>query len=187
MTGLSLMLVELVGKRLETSAQTFPKLRRLAVLWYREGNISFNEIRNASQPFGFNPFSLEVAHPEDFDRVFALASREQVEGLFTATSSFLGTHRKRIIDFAAKNRLPAAYFQEAFVEEGGLMSYAANIKSSFRHAATFVDKILKGAKPADLPVEQPRKFELWFNLKTAKQIGVTIPPNVLARADRVIK
>jgi putative ABC transport system substrate-binding protein len=186
-TGISTMGVELSDKRLELFRETFPKLRRLAVLWFREGNVDFQEIRNAAQPFGFNSISLEVARPEDFDRAFTVAGQERAEGLFVATSAFLASQRKRIIDFAAKSRVPATYFQDNFVLDGGLMSYSRNTNDSFRHAAIFVDKILKGAKPADLPIEQPRKFELWFNLKTAKQIGVKIPPNVLARADKVIK
>jgi ABC-type uncharacterized transport system substrate-binding protein len=186
-TGISTMGVELSGKRLEIFRETFPKVRRLAVVWYKEGSIAFQEIWNAAQPFGFNSFSLEVARPDDFDRVFAVGSRERPHGLFVVESAFIAVHRKRIIDFAAKSKLPAMYFQETFVEDGGLMSYSPSIKDSYRYAAIFVDKILKGAKPADLPIEQPRKFELWFNLKTATQIGVTIPPNVLARADKVIR
>ena len=186
-TGISTMGVELSGKRLEIFRETFPKVRRLAVVWYKGGNISFQELRSDAQPFGFNSISVEVAQPEDFDRAFALARRERPEGLFTASGAFISAHRKRIIDFAAKNKLPAMYHQETFVEDGGLMSYSAGQKDLHRHAATFVDKILKGRKPADLPVEQPMKFELWFNLKTAKQIGVTIPPNVLVRAQKVIR
>ena len=186
-TGISTMGVELTGKRLEIFRETFPKVRRLAVVWYKGGNISFQQIRSAAQPFGFNSFSVEVARPEDFDSAFALVRRDRPESLFTANAAFISTHRKRIIDFAAKNKLPAMYHQETFVEDGGLMSYSAGQKDLYRHAATFVDKILKGRKPADLPVEQPMKFELWFNLKTAKEIGVTIPPNVLVRAQRVIR
>ena len=121
------------------------------------------------------------------DSAFALVTRERPDGLVTVPSAFLSVERKRIVDFAAKNRLPAIYHFELFVEDGGLMSYAASVQDSYRRAATYVDKILKGTKPTDLPVEQPTKFELWINLKTAKQIGVTIPPTVLARADKVIR
>jgi putative ABC transport system substrate-binding protein len=158
-TGISTMGIELTGKRLELFRETFPKVRCLAVIWYKEGNVSFQEARSVAQPFGFSSFSLEIARPEDFDRVFTQAGQERPEGLFVATSAFLSTHRKRIIDFAAKNKLPAMYFQEIFVEDGGLMSYSASIKDSYRHAAIFVDKILRGANPADLPIEQPRKFD----------------------------
>jgi putative ABC transport system substrate-binding protein len=179
--------IELSGKRLEIFRESFPKSRRLAVLWFKEGNVNFQEIRDAAQALGFHSLSLEIARPEDFDAGFALAGRERADGLFVATAAFLSAHRKRIIEFAAKNKLPATYSQETYVEDGGLMSYSPSIKDSFRQAAIFVDKILKGAKPADLPVERPRKLELWVNLKTAKQIGLTIPPNMLARADRVIR
>jgi len=186
-TGITTMGVELTGKRLEIFRETFPNLRRLAVLWYKQGNVDFEEVRSAGKAFGFDSFSVQIARPEDFDNAFVLAGRRRPEGLFIATSSFMASHRKQIIDFGASSKLPAIYFQETFVEDGGLMSYSASIKESYRHAATFVDKILKGTKPADIPVEQPMKFELVINLKTAKQIGLAIPPNVLARADKVIK
>jgi ABC-type uncharacterized transport system substrate-binding protein len=186
-TGSSTMAVELTGKRLEVFREAFPNIRRLAVLWYARGNIDFEEIRKAAQPFGFNSVSVEVARPEDFDKAFALASRERLDCLFTSNAAFMSAHRKRIIDFAAKSKLPAIYHNEIFVEDGGLISYGLNYSDLFRRAAIYVDKILKGAKPADLPVEQPTKFELWINLKTAKQIGVTIPPSVLYRADKVIR
>ena len=119
--------------------------------------------------------------------MFATVTKERLDGLFAVTSSFMTTNRKRIVEFAGKHKLPAIYSNAEYVEDGGLMSYATNSLDLHRRAATYVDKILKGAKPADLPVEQPTKFELVINLKTAKQIGVTIPPNVLARADKVIK
>ena len=186
-TGISSLNVELSGKRLEIFRETFPKVRRLAVVWYKGGNVSFPEIRSDAKRFGFESISVEVARPEDFDSAFDLARGERSEGLFTANAAFISAHRKRIIDFAAKSKLPAIYHQETFVEDGGLMSYSSGQKDLYRHAATFVDKILKSAKPADLPVEQPMKFELWINLKTAKQSNLTVPPNVLARADKVIK
>jgi putative ABC transport system substrate-binding protein len=186
-TGISSMGSELDSKRLEVFREAFPKLRRLAVLWSKDGIVGFPEIRNAAQQFGFSSFSLEVTRDENFDRAFELSREEKTDSLFANTSAFLNAHRKRIIEFATNNKLPAIYFNELFVAEGGLMSYATSIQESHRRAATFVDKIFKGAKPADLPIEQPRKFELWINLKTAKQIGLTIPPSVLARADKVIK
>ncbi|MGZ9243520.1 MAG: ABC transporter substrate binding protein, partial [Candidatus Binatia bacterium] len=124
---------------------------------------------------------------DDFDSAFARAKREGAQALITGTGGLITTQRRQVLDFAAKNRLPAMYPNYEFVEAGGLMSYGPNIVDSFRRVADFVDKILKGTKPADIPVEQPTKFEFIVNLKAAKQIGVTIAPNVLARADRVIR
>jgi len=124
---------------------------------------------------------------DDFESAFAQAKREGAQALITNSGPLINTQQRQVLDFAAKNRLPAMYHSPEFVEAGGLMSYAPNYADLFRRAADFVDKILKGAKPADLPVEQPAKFEFIINLKAAKQIGLTIPPNVLARADRVIK
>jgi len=186
-TGFSTMSVELTGKRLEIFRDAVPRVRRLGVLWYGRGNISFQQIQKAAQPFDFTCISLEVSQPEDFESAFTLAGRERIESLFTSSGAFITTHRKRIVEFAAKNKLPAIYHQEQFVEDGGLMSYSVNVRDLYRHAATYVDKILRGTKPVDLPVEQPTKFELAINLKTAKQIGVTIPQSVLYQADKVIK
>ena len=121
------------------------------------------------------------------DSTFITVTKERLDSLFPVTSSFMTTNRKRIVEFAGKNKLPAVYSNAEYVEDGGLMSYATNASDLHRRAAIYVDKILKGARPADLPVEQPKKFEFVVNLKTAKQIGLMIPPNVLARADRVIK
>jgi len=186
-TGVSLMFQELGGKRLELFREAFPQVRRLAALWNVVDNSLLRETQAAAQTLGFEMLSLEIRGPEDFDSAFALLTREQPHGLFTFTSALLSANRKRIVEFAARSRLPAIYHNEGFVEDGGLMSYGPSLRGSFRRAATYVDKILKGRKPADLPVEQPMKFELIINLKTAKQIGVTIPPKVLARADGVIK
>jgi len=186
-TGFSSMGQELGGKRLELFRETFPKVRRLAVLWHTTANPAFRKTQTAAQTLGFEILSLEVRGPEDFDMAFAMVTRERSDGLFTVTAAFMTSNRKRIVEFAAKSRLPAMYHNEQFVEDGGLMSYATSIRDLHRRAATYVDKILKGAKPADLPVEQPTKFEFVLNLKTAKQIGVTIPQSVLYRADKVIK
>jgi putative ABC transport system substrate-binding protein len=186
-TGFSSMGRELSGKRLELFREAFPKVRRLAVLWHTAANPAFRETQTAAQTLGFKILSSEVRGPEDLDSAFALLTGERSDGLFTVSSAFMTVNRKRIVEFAAKNRLPAIYHNEQFVEDGGLMSYATSIRDLHRRAATYVDRILKGAKPADLPVEQPTKFELVINLKTAKQIGLTIPPNVLARADKVIR
>ena len=131
--------------------------------------------------------SLEVRGADDFEKVFQAATKDRADAMVALDDSFIFTHRARVVKLAAKNRLPAIYGFTEFVEAGGLMSYAANLSDMHRRAAAYVDKILKGAKSAELPVEQPRKFEFIVNLKAAKQIGRTIPPNVLARADKVIK
>jgi putative tryptophan/tyrosine transport system substrate-binding protein len=186
-TGLSSMALELSGKRLELFKEAFPKVNRLAGFWHVTIDTHFREAETAAQSLGFKIQWLELRGPEDFDSAFAVVTRGRLDGLFTLASAFLTAHRKRIVDFAAKNRLPAIYHNEDFIDAGGLMSYAPSLLDLYRRAAIFVDKILKGAKPADLPVERPIKFEFIINLKTAKQIGLTIPPNVLARADRVIK
>ncbi len=186
-TGLSSLSPELSGKRLELFREAFPKARRIAVLWYKASNAAFGETQAAAQTLGLKILSLEVRGPEDLDSAFALMTRERPDGLVTIPSAFWAANRKRIVEFAEKNRLPAVHPNELFVEDGGLMSYAASVQDSYRRAATYVDKILKGSKPADLPVEQPMKFEFIVNLKTAKQIGLTIPPNVLVRADKVIR
>jgi putative ABC transport system substrate-binding protein len=186
-TGLSSMSLELNGKRLELLREAFPKIRRLAVLWHTLSNPAFKETQAAAAPLGFVIRSLEVRGRTELESAFPLITKERVDGLFPVTSAFMSANRKPIVEFAAKNRLPALYPNDEYVADGGLMSYAANVHEMHRRAATYVDKILKGAKPADLPVEQPKKFELIINLKTAKQIGLTIPPNVLVRADRVIR
>ena len=130
---------------------------------------------------------LEVTEPNDFEGAFSTIRTDGARALVVLPGGFMTTHRKRIVELAAKNRIPAVYGNRRFVEAGGLMSYGAVRSEDFPRAAYYVDRILKGAKPAELPVEQPTKFELVINLKTAKQIGLTIPPNVLVRADRVIK
>jgi putative ABC transport system substrate-binding protein len=141
----------------------------------------------AAKALGLKLLSLEVRSLDDFEGAFARAEREGAQALITTPNPLINTQQRRVLDFAAKNRLPAMYQTNEWVEAGGLMSYAPNFTDLWRRAADLADKILKGAKPADLPVEQPTKFEFLVNLKTAKQIGVTIPPNVLARADRVIR
>jgi putative tryptophan/tyrosine transport system substrate-binding protein len=186
-TGLSSMSLELSGKRLELFRETFLKARRLAVLWHTLSNPAFNETQAAAAPLGFEIRSLEVRSRTELENAFRLITKDRADGLFPVTSAFMSANRKAIVEFAAKNRLPALYPNDEYVADGGLMSYAANVHEMHRRAAIYVDKILKGAKPGDLPVEQPTKFEFVINLKTAKQIGLTIPPNVLARADRVIR
>ena len=178
------------AKRLEILKEAFPTLSRVAVL-SREGNQGdqdeLKETRAAATSLGVRIQSLEIKNPSQIPGAFAAMSKERAEALIITNNSFNFFHRRQFFELAAKNRLPTMCGRAAFVEDGGLMSYAASRTDSMRRAAIFVDKILKGATPAELPVEQPTKFELVINLKTAKQIGVTIPPNVLARADRVIK
>ena len=151
------------------------------------GPIVWKEAEAASQSLGLQLQSLEVRRLEDFERAFEAAKRERAQALITSTNPLINAHHARILEFVAKNRLPAIYPAPEVIEAGGLMSYSPDYSGMFRRAALFVHKILNGAKPGDLPIEQPNKFDLVINLKAAKQIGLTIPPNVLARADRVIK
>jgi putative ABC transport system substrate-binding protein len=189
-TGLTVLAADLGGKRLELLKESFPKVVRVGFLWPSggpRGNLPFTEMDSAAKAFGLKLQSLPVRGLDDFQPAFEAAKREGAHALVTGPSPVINTQRLLVLDFAAKNRLPAMYPSSEFVDLGGLMSYAPNYLDLFRRAATYVDKILKGAKPADLPIEQPTKFEFVINLKAAKQIGLTIPPNVLARADKVIK
>ena len=190
-TGLSLLARELSGKRLELLIEAVPGVRRVGVLWDADSSaaaIGLKEYEAAARALKIQLQSLEVRGPNpDLEGAFQAAAKGRASALITVRNLLLLRYPKRIADLAIKNRLPSMYEGSDFVETGGLVSYASNDVESFRRAATYVDKILKGAKPADLPVEQPTKFELVINLKTGKQIGLTIPPNVLARADRVIK
>ena len=186
-TGLSTLAPELGGKRLELLKEVVPKITRAAFLWGSGVAAIAKEIQAAAHALGVQLQSLEVRNAKDFDTVFEAAIKERAQGLLTSPGALINTHQARIVEFAAKSRIPAMYTAAETVDAGGLMSYAPNQTDQFRRAATYVDKILKGAKPSDLPVEQPTKFELVINLKTAKQIGITIPPNVLARADKVIR
>ena len=188
-TGLSVMTPDLDGKRLELLKEAFPKVARVAFLWVpaERGNLPLIEMEAAAKALGLKLLSLEVRSLDDFDSAFARAKRDGAQALITFPTALINTHQRQVLDFAAKNRLPAIYPTSEFVEAGGLMSYAPNYTDLFRRAADFVDKILKGTKPAEIPVEQPMKFEFIISLIAAKQIGVTIPPNVLVRADRVIR
>jgi len=189
-TGLSSLTHDLAGKRLELLKETVAKLSRLAVLWHPEAAgsaLAWKENQLIAQKLNLQLQSLEVRGAEDLATAFQAAAKERAQSLVVLRSPIIAIERKRIAELAIKNRLPAIYDDRAYVEGGGLMSYGTNQADLYRRAAVFVDKILKGAKPADLPVEQPTKFEFVVNLKTAKQIGLTIPPNVLARADRVIR
>jgi len=184
-TGLSTLAPELGGKRLEILKGAVPKISRVAFL--RGTALTAKDTQAAAQALGIRLQSLEVRDSKDLDAAFKAATKDRAQGLLTGPGSLFNAHQARIVEFAAINRLPAMYASPESVEAGGLMSYAPSYPAIFRRAAIYVDKILKGAKPADLPVEQPTKFELVINLKTAKQIGLIIPPNVLARADRVIR
>jgi ABC-type uncharacterized transport system substrate-binding protein len=188
-TGLTFLAPELDGKRLELLKEAFPKVTRVAFLWVVGGarGDPLKEAEAVAKTLGLRLQSLGVRGPDDFESAFKAAKSRGADALIVRSSPLSNTHRARIVDLAAKNRLPGIYPSTDFVEAGGLMSYAPDILDNWRRAATYVDKILKGANPGDLPVEQPKKFEFVINLKTAKQIGVTIQPNVLARADRVIK
>jgi len=189
-TGLSLMTPDLDGKRLELLKEAFPKIARIAFLWGSlgtRGNRPLTDMEAAAKALGLKLLSLEVRSLDDFDSAFARAKRDGAQALITTSGGLISAQQRQVLDFAAKNRLPAMYPDSEFVEAGGLMSYAPNIADLWRRAADFVDKILKGTKPADIPVEQPMKFEFVISLIAAKQIGVTIPPNVLVRADKVIR
>jgi putative ABC transport system substrate-binding protein len=189
-TGLSTLAPELSGKGLELLQETVPKLSRVAVVW-NPGNpgktSSFRETEDAARALRLQLQSLEVRGPNDVEPAFQAARKERAGALIVLRDVVISGETKRIVELALKNQLPAIFGDRDFVDAGGLMSYGPNISDLLRRAATYVDKILKGTKPADLPVEQPKKFELVINLKAAKQIGLTIPPNVLARADKVIK
>jgi len=188
LTGIANLLNELAGKRLELLKETIPRISRIAVLLHSTSDVShLRDTEAAAQSLVLQLQILEVREPKDFDNAFGAAKKGRAEALIELPSTFLATHRKPLLDLAAKSRLPALYEHGGFVADGGLMSYGPSLPDVYRRAATYVDRILKGASPADLPVEQPTKFEFVINLKAAKQIGLTIPPNVLARADKVIR
>jgi putative ABC transport system substrate-binding protein len=192
-TGVTSITTELIGKHLELLAEAVPGVKRVGVLaaakqlkhWLARDE--YKEMEAAARALGVRLQILTALDPNGVDQAFSAMSKERAEALVVIPSPRNVQHGERILQHAVKNRLPAIYPQSSFVENGGLMSYSANIPDQFRRTAAYVDKILKGAKPADLPVQQPTKFEFIINLKTAKQIGLTIPPNVLARADRVIR
>jgi putative tryptophan/tyrosine transport system substrate-binding protein len=187
-TGLTILSPELSGKRLELLKEAFPRISHVAVLLDpRQPPLSFEETQTAGKSLGLKLQFLEVRDAADVESVFSAMSRARADALITLPHPFLQVHQRQILELAARSRVPAMYQTTEWTESGGLMSYGPDLLDNYRRAAVFVDKILKGTKPADLPVEQPTKFEFIINLKTAKQIGLTIPPNVLARADRVIK
>lgn len=192
-TGLSALVPELVGKCLEQLKQAFPRVSRVAVLWQpgvfggrtEEDYLKAADV--AGRALGVRLQFVEVRGPADFDKAFLDMTKARADALTVLSTTMFVNERRRLADLAAKNRLPAVYPAREFVDAAGLMAYGANLADLHRRAATYVDKILKGAKPADLPVEQPTKFELVINLKTAKALGLTIPQSVLWRADEVIQ
>jgi putative ABC transport system substrate-binding protein len=189
-TGLSTLAPEISGKQLELLKEIVPRLSRVAVFGTstQPGNAqALRETEHAAETLKVVVQYLDVSTPKDIEPAFRAASKGRADALLVLSSAVVIFQRKQVVDLALKSRLVAIYNRPEYVEDGGLMTYGVSINDLFRRAATYVDKILKGAKPADLPVEQPTKFELVMNLKAAKQIGLTIPPNVLARADKVIK
>jgi putative tryptophan/tyrosine transport system substrate-binding protein len=189
-TGLATLSAELDGKRLELLKETLPRLSHVVALQgpgTQRSAVTLKETEVVARSLGLKLQFQEVKEPDDLNRAMEAITKARTGALIVTGGPFGSGIRKRIVEFAAKSRLPAIYYRREFVEDGGLMSYATNRNDLARRAAVFVDKILKGAKPADIPVEQPTKFELVINLKAAKQIALTVPPNVLARADKVIR
>jgi putative ABC transport system substrate-binding protein len=189
-TGLTTMTAELGGKRLELLTEMVPKLSRVAVLWNPQGvgsPLGWKEIQLPAQRLGVQLHSLEVRSPNDFDKAFEDATKARAGTLFIMPDPVITPNLKRIAGLAAKSRLPSIFHVSEFADAGGLATYGPDRADMFRRAATFVDKILKGAKPGDLPVEQPTRFELVINLKTAKALGITIPQSIMLQATRVIE
>ena len=197
-TGLSIIEEDLSGKRVEILKETFPKMTRMAYLWNPvavtysaggtvSGNLSYDVARKAAESVSVQLLSYKVRTLAEIESAFAEMPKVHPHALLVVQSPLMTVNSKRIVELALEHRLPSMYPSNQFAQEGGLMAYGPMIADLYRRAATYVDKILKGAKPGDLPVEQPRKFELVINLKTAQQIGVTIPQSVLYRADRLIR
>jgi putative ABC transport system substrate-binding protein len=189
-TGLSLIAPQLAAKRLDLLKQALPKLSRVTVLWNSANQgmkARFQETEVGAQSVGVALQSVTVQSPDDFEPLFATMTRNRPESLLVLADTVTVANRQRTVEFAARNRVPAIYEARTFVDTGGLMSYGVDFSDHYRRAAVYVDKILKGAKPAELPVELPTKFELVINLKTAKALGLTIPPSLLLRADQVLE
>ena len=189
-TGLTNIGAELYGKRLELLKETVPKLSRAAFLWSSSrlsADDELKEIETVARFLKVGIQSLEVKGPDDFEGAFQAATKKRAQALILGGGGFFAAHQTRILELAAKSRLPAMYPNTRYVEAGGLMTYSEDRSEMFRRAAEIVDKILKGTKPADIPVDRPKKFEFVINLKAAKQIGLTIPPEVLARASRIVR
>jgi putative ABC transport system substrate-binding protein len=190
-TGLTFVGSELSPKRLELIKESIHGLSRAAVIWHppsgQSAEIELRETKTTAQSLNLKLQDLEVRQREDFDNAFRAARREKAGAVLISQNAFFGTYRAHIAELGLKHRLPTISGEAEYAEVGGLMFYGQSIPDTWKRAAAYVDKILKGTKPADLPVERPSKFELIINLKTAKQIGLTVPPNVLARADKVIR
>jgi putative tryptophan/tyrosine transport system substrate-binding protein len=189
-TGLSLLDADLDGKRIELLKEAVPHLSRLAILWSANDpgmTLAFGRVETATKALGITLQNLAVREPAEFPRAFEAASAARAEALFVTAQPFTNQHRAQILDLVAKHRLPAIYTLRSFVDAGGLMSYGPSQIDQYRRAASYVDRILKGARPADLPVEQPTKFDLVISLKAARTLGLTIPPRLLQRADQVIE
>jgi len=189
-TGLSVMAPELGGKRLELLKEVLPNVSRVAVLW-STGNLTYpaqwRALEAAAHVLGVQLHPLAVPNPNELDSIFAAMTRAGAEALITLADAVLWNHRTRVVELTAQHRLPAMFPEREFADAGGFMAYGPSVPDSFRRAAVYVDRILKGAKPGDLPVEQPTQFNLVINLKTAKALGITMPPTLLMRADAVIK
>ena len=189
-TGLTVMAVELTGKRLEILKETLPKMTRAAALWapgQTEAVKGFKETQEAARGFSLRLQSVELHNAQELEKVFAEISKGRADALVVVLDPLVTLHSKRIVDLALKHHLPGMYPTRQFAEEGGLMAYGPLIADLYRRAAMYVDKILRGAKPGEIPIEQPTKFELVINLKTAKVLGLTIPPEIMVRATRVIQ
>jgi len=189
-TGMSLMVPDLGAKRLELLKELLPRLSRVAVLWNAANPYSalvYKETQAGGRTLGIDVQSLDVRGPDDFDSTFEAARRLRPDALITVEDPLTASYRKHIVDFAAGQQLPSLHGIREFVAAGGLISYGANLADLSRRAAYYVDKIFKGAKPADLPVQQPTKFEMVINAQTARMLGLTVPPTLLARADEVIE
>jgi putative tryptophan/tyrosine transport system substrate-binding protein len=189
-TGLSLLQPAVSGKRLELLQEAVPKLSHIAVLWnpaVSSSTLAFKETQTAAHALGLQLQSLEVRRPDEFDQAFAAMTREHADALVVISNELFLGHRRQLAELTVRHRLPAMFHLREYAEAGGLMAYGADAADMYRRAATYVDKILKGTTPADLPVEQPTKFTFVINLKTAKALGLTIPPTLLFQADEVIR
>ncbi len=190
LTGISDMSAELAPKRLQLLKETFPKASRVAVLWNQNDlgmTLRYREIDRAAHALGVTVLALGVQEPDDFETAFSSMRRERPDALFMVSDSLTTLNRKRVIDFAATHRIPAMYEFSSVVQDGGLMSYGPSAEDAFGRAAYYVDRILKGAKPSDLPLEQATRLYLYLNLKTAKALGIRVPDSIMLRADRVIE
>jgi len=191
MTGFTLSAgAQINGKRLELLREALPTLKQVAVLWNSSSDVNraaLEDTNTAAKALGVHLETLEIREPQDIERAFSSVAQARATAILTIADAFLWSQRGHIVALAARHRLPGMFPEEEFVEAGGLMAYGPHVPDNFRRAATYVDKILKGANPGDLPIQQPTKYKLVVNLKTAKALGLTIPPSVLARADEVIQ